>query len=122
MAQIFQADPYVHCFWMVLADGKTPAPEKIVTVQISKAGEAFTDPSGGPDAHEIGFGWYSIQLLPADTAVLGDLCYHYEAEGCGCSDMKDQVVPRPNLIGIDADLQQTNALLARLADELAPIN
>jgi hypothetical protein len=42
-----------------------------VSISLSKSGSAFTPVTR--TINEIGDGWYAVQLLPADTDVVGDL-------------------------------------------------
>jgi len=119
MSQIYQCQPHLHLFSIILPDG-TPALGKTVTVSINTGG-LWWAPSGGAIANQLGFGWYSVQLLPADTAQLGEIAYHHAVAGCTVVECyKDQVILPPPMLSISNELQQMITLLGKLVAGLCP--
>lgn len=54
-------------------------------VQMSKAGGSFYLAQG--QITELGFGWYSVQILPSDSNTPGELIIHVEAANCDPCDL-----------------------------------
>ena len=68
-------------FLMVLAsDSKTPATDKVPTVEISKRGGAFAAPEGA--ITEVGHGWYKVADHPHDRDTTGPLKLYATAADC----------------------------------------
>ena len=80
-------------FLMILtSDHVSPATGKTVTVNLSKAGGAFSAAAGA--ITEVANGWYYIALTVADTNTAGDLVFNCTASGCDNTDFDDQVTPQ----------------------------
>lgn len=104
MADIVRGEPWVHLFFMLLDDARTPAIGKTPTVTVSKSGAPFAAING--NVQEVGKGWYAAYLQTRDTDVIGELAYDQQAAGCIVLDAyKDVVVlPPPSPVFDDTEI------------------
>lgn len=117
MANLIQSTTYTRVFFMYLngqGTARVAATGKTVTVNLSKAGAAFSAAAGS--VSEITNGAYKVVLTTVDTNTLGDLAFNCTATGSDQTDFTDQVGPViANIIQINGGLTTGNNATLSLA-------